>query len=155
MARSASSKVGCAEVMAPEVRWCCQRQGSVEVSPLRGFEDTSSEWAYKNEFALLIKVCRHSSSSRKANALWEPYFRYALPPRTPLWTRERDFCVIPKSATGILAILSRSISLEQAQIREGRGFEGTDLATLSHLEHPQSADGILCKDFSSAMLKQA
>ena len=54
-----------------------------EVSPLRGFEGTSSEWAYKNEFALLIKVCRHSSSSRKANALWEPYFRCALPPRTP------------------------------------------------------------------------
>ena len=36
-----------------------------------------------------------------------------------------------------------------------RGFEGTDLATLAHLEYPQSATGILCKDFSSAMLKQA
>ena len=146
-----------------------------EVSPVRGFEGTSSEWAYKNEFALLIKVCRHSSSSRKANALWEPYFRCASPPRTPTVCHghpvqsfysqshlsklglipKGDFYVIPKSATGILAILLHPSSLKQAWTREGRGFEGTDLATLSHLEHPQSATGILCKDFSSAMLKQA
>ena len=49
---------------------------------------------------------------------------------------EGDFCVIPKSA-------------------DGRGFEGTDLALLAHLEYPQSADGILCKTLSSSSLKRA
>ena len=47
VARNASGKVGFAEVMAPMVRWRCQRQGSVASlergishPPLRGFEDT-------------------------------------------------------------------------------------------------------------------
>ena len=35
-----------------------------------------------------------------------------------------------------------------AHVLQG-GFEGTDLATLAHLEYPQSATGILCKSFYS------
>ena len=45
--------------------------------------------------------------------------------------------------------------LRNPQVCHGRGFEGTDLASLAHLEYPQSADGILCKTLSSSSLKRA
>ena len=50
--------------------------------------------------------------------------------------REEDFFVIPTSC-------------------RWRGFEGTNLATLAHLEHPKSADGILAILLLSTSLEQA
>ena len=96
VARVASGKVGFAEVMAPEVRWRCL----IRFEGIRGHRP-----------------------------------RFARPPRTPTVCHGHpvqnsfivfaqasldevgDFCVIPKSADGILAILSRSPSLKQAWTR--------------------------------------
>ena len=109
-----------------------------EVSPLRGFEGTSSEWAYKNEFALLIKVCRHSSSSRKANALWEPYFRCALPPRTPTVCHGHP----------VQSFSNPPLSSKLGREKGGDSRAPTSLRSATSNTHSLPT-GILCKSFYS------
>ena len=63
-----------------------------------------------------------------------------------------------RAPTSLRSPTSNTHSLPRASLREGdffviptnchkRGFEGTDLATLAHLEYPQSADGEPWGDF--------
>ena len=58
VARCASGIVGCAEVMAPMVRWRCQRQGSI-ASLERGISYLGV--ASNDYFCVIPTVCRRAS----------------------------------------------------------------------------------------------